>query len=205
MTPQSDDKDAVVISPDTKRQNRVPPGQRQTEDMPVLHYGRVEKVEVDKWRFTITGLVEKKVELSFAEFSSLPMTKVLSDIHCVTGWSKLDNIWEGVSSGEIRKLANMLPEAKFVMIHSAGGFTTNLSVEDFFEKDVVFALRHNGEPLTPEHGYPVRLVVPRLYFWKSAKWVEGVEFMEKEEFGFWETHGYHRRGDPWTEERYSGH
>jgi len=204
MSPMPDGERTAIISPDTERKLRVPPGQRQTEEMPVLHHGHVQKVDVGRWRFRITGLVGKLTELSFAEFSSLPMTRVVSDIHCVTGWSKLDNVWEGVSSGEVGRLAEILPEAKFVMIHSAGGFTTNLSTEDFFGNDVVFALRHNGEPLTPEHGYPVRLVVPRLYFWKSAKWVEGVQFMDREELGFWETHGYHRRGDPWKEERYSG-
>lgn len=195
--------DEIVRSPDTKRNERVPPGQRATQEMPVLHYGPVQKVDVRKWRFTITGLVEKKVELTFEQFMALPMTKVDSDIHCVTGWSKLDNIWEGISTSEIKKIAKILPEAKFVMVHSAGGFTTNLSMEDFFQPDVLFALKRNGETIAPEHGYPVRLVVPRLYFWKSAKWVEGVEFMREDKPGFWESHGYHIRGDPWREERYS--
>jgi DMSO/TMAO reductase YedYZ molybdopterin-dependent catalytic subunit len=199
------DADARVIrSPDIERKNRIPPGQRQTDRMPVLHHGRVEKVDIGKWKFNITGLVEKRVELTFEEFTSLPKTKVLSDIHCVTGWSMLNSTWEGVASREILRIANILPEAKFVLVHAAGGFTTNLTLEDFSQEDVIFALGQDGETTSPEHGYPVRLVVPRLYFWKSAKWVEGVEFMDKEELGFWETHGYHRRGDPWKEERYSG-
>lgn len=196
--------DRIVRSPDTERENRIPPGQRRVDSMPVLHHGKVERVDIGRWRFNVTGLVEKRVELTFEEFSALPMTRVVSDIHCVTGWSRLDNTWEGVSSREMRKLANILPEAKFVLIHSAGGFTTNLTIEDFFGEDVVFALRHDGQTIAPEHGYPVRLVVPRLYFWKSAKWVEGVQFLDREQLGFWETHGYHRRGDPWKEERYSG-
>jgi len=192
-----------VNAPDVRKSSRVPPGQQLTEDMPVLHHGKIQTIDPRKWRFKITGLVEEKVELSLDEFKSLPQSKVISDVHCVTGWSKLDNVWEGVLSSEIGRLVTILPEARFVMVHSVGGFTANLSMEDFFQPDVIFAMRHNGKELTPEHGYPVRLVVPKLYFWKSAKWVEGVEFMKEERLGFWESHGYHRRGDPWAEERYS--
>jgi DMSO/TMAO reductase YedYZ molybdopterin-dependent catalytic subunit len=134
---------------------------------------------------------------------ALPRMKVFSDIHCVTGWSKLNNLWEGVSTSVIKQLVDILPEARFVMVNGAGGFTTNLSLDDFFQPDVLLAINHNGEPLTPEHGYPVRLVVPRLYFWKSAKWVGGVEFIKENKRGFWETYGYHNHGDPWKEERYS--
>ena len=161
-------------------------------------------IDISQWTFTISGLVAKERKLGYQEFMSLPRVKVFSDIHCVTGWSKLDNLWEGVSTSVIRQLASILPEAKFVMVHSAGGFTTNLSLTDFFPPDVLFAIKHNNEPLTPEHGYPVRLVVPRLYFWKSAKWVVGIEFMAEDRPGFWESHGYHNHGDPWKEERYSG-
>jgi DMSO/TMAO reductase YedYZ molybdopterin-dependent catalytic subunit len=134
---------------------------------------------------------------------SLPRVKVLSDIHCVTGWSKLDNLWEGVGTSQIGQLTQILPEAKFVIVYSAGGFTTNLTLADFFQPDVLFAIKRDNEPLTREHGYPLRLVVPRLYFWKSAKWVTGVEFMAEDSPGFWESHGYHNHGDPWQEERYS--
>jgi DMSO/TMAO reductase YedYZ molybdopterin-dependent catalytic subunit len=192
----------IIKSPDTARENRVPPGQKLTEKWPALHYGSVPKIDIDQWRFRIFGLVEKERSLSYAEFTALPMIQVYSDIHCVTGWSKLDNLWEGVASEEIRKLVHILPEAKFVMVHSAGGFTTNLSLDDFFQPDVLFAIKHNGEPLTKEHGYPLRLVVPRLYFWKSAKWASGVEFMAEDKRGFWESYGYHNHGDPWKEERY---
>jgi len=192
----------IIKSPDTKRKDRVPPGQRLTEKWPALHHGSVPKIDINQWQFRIFGLVEKERRLSYKEFTALPMVKVYSDIHCVTGWSKLDNLWEGVASEEIRKLVNILPEAKFVMVHSTGGFSTNLSLEDFFQPDVLFAIKHNGEPLTPEHGYPLRLVVPRLYFWKSAKWVNGLEFMAKDKRGFWESGGYHNHGDPWKEERY---
>lgn len=193
----------VIKSPDTERKNRIPPGQRLTEKWPALHYGTVPDIVISQWVFTISGLVDKERRLDYQELMSLPRVRVFADIHCVTGWSKLDNLWEGVSSDEIRKLVNILPEAKFVMVHSAGGFTTNLTLSDFFQPDVLFAFKHNNEPLTPEHGYPLRLVVPRLYFWKSAKWVTGVEFITEDRPGFWESHGYHNHGDPWQEERYS--
>jgi DMSO/TMAO reductase YedYZ molybdopterin-dependent catalytic subunit len=192
-----------IKSPDTQRQQRVPPGQRVTEKWPALHSGSVPRIDISRWTFAISGLVEKERKLSYKEFTSLPMVKVFSDIHCVTGWSKLDNLWEGVVAGTIRELVKMLPEAGFVTVRSEGGFTTNLSFEDFFQPDVLFAVKHNNEPLTPQHGYPVRLVVPRLYFWKSAKWVIGVEFTAEDHPGFWESHGYHNHGDPWKEERYS--
>jgi len=193
----------VIKSPDTERENRVPPGQKLTEKWPALHYGTVPDIDISKWTFTISGLVEKERRLNYQEFMALPGVKVFSDIHCVTGWSKLDNLWEGVSTSQIRRLVRILPEAEFVMVHSAGGFTTNLSLDDFFQPDVLFAVKHNNEPLTPAHGYPLRLVVPRLYFWKSAKWVTGVEFMAEDKRGFWESYGYHNHGDPWKEERYS--
>jgi DMSO/TMAO reductase YedYZ molybdopterin-dependent catalytic subunit len=193
----------LIKSPDTERQDRVPPGQKLTEGWPALHYGNVPKIDTSRWTFTIAGLVEKERKLSYAEFTSLPQVKVFSDIHCVTGWSKLDNLWEGVSARSIRELVKILPEARFVTVRSEGGFTTNLALDDFFQPDVLFAFKHNNQPLTPQHGYPVRLVVPRLYFWKSAKWVIGVEFTAEDRPGFWETHGYHNHGDPWKEERYS--
>lgn len=193
----------VITSPDTKRENRIPPGQRLTNKFPVLHYGTVPKVDISKWTFTITGLVERDIKLNFNEFNDLSKIKVRSDIHCVTSWSMLDTTWEGISTSEIRKLVKILPEAEHVVIHAEQGFTTNLSLKDFFGVDVLFATMYNNDLLTPEHGYPVRLVVPRLYFWKSAKWVTGLEFIADERLGFWEQHGYHSHGDPWKEERYS--
>lgn len=193
-----------IKSPDTERQNRIPPGQRVTEKWPVLHHGAVPTIDISNWTFTISGLVAEERKLTYEEFKSLPQVEVLSDIHCVTGWSRLSNLWEGVSTSVVRELVTILPEAKFVIVHSTGGFTTNLSLSDFFQPDVLFALKHEGKLLTPEHGYPVRLVVPRLYFWKSAKWVVGVEFVDRDKPGFWESAGYHNRGDPWQEERYAG-
>jgi DMSO/TMAO reductase YedYZ molybdopterin-dependent catalytic subunit len=193
-----------IISPDTQRQNRLPPGQRLTEKWPVLHYGSVPHTDAAKWTFTITGLVEKERVLGYEEFAGLPRVEVFSDIHCVTTWSRYDNLWEGVSTGAMIDIAGIRPEAKHVLVRGEGGFTTNLPLEDFLQSDALFALKHDGKPLTPEHGGPVRLVVPRLYFWNSAKWVTGIEFTGKDKPGFWERAGYHNHGDPWREERYAG-
>jgi DMSO/TMAO reductase YedYZ molybdopterin-dependent catalytic subunit len=195
-------KAGMIISPDTERPNRVPAGQHLTDKWPVLHYGSVQKINTAKWAFRIFGLVDKERSLDFATFTALPSVKVFSDIHCVTTWSKLDNIWDGISTSELKKLVSIKPEARFVIVHAAGGFTTNLPVEDFFAEDVLFALKHNNEDISADHGGPVRLVVPRLYFWKSAKWVTGVEFTVVDRPGFWESSGYHNHGDPWKEERY---
>ncbi|MFH0860710.1 MAG: sulfite oxidase-like oxidoreductase [Candidatus Altiarchaeota archaeon] len=193
----------IIKSPDTLRGNRIPPGQRVTDQWPVLHSGSVQKIDSDKWVFRIEGLVDKERELDYKEFMALPKVKVLSDIHCVTTWSKLDNLWEGVSSRTLKDLVTIEPEAGYVIAKAAGDFTTNLSMDDFFQEDVLFATKYDGKDLTPEHGGPARLVVPRLYFWKSAKWVTGVEFTAEDKPGFWESRGYHNRGDPWKEERYS--
>jgi DMSO/TMAO reductase YedYZ molybdopterin-dependent catalytic subunit len=193
----------IIRSPDTERENRVPPGQRVTAKWPVLQHGAPPGIDISQWTLAISGLVEPERRLDHAEFLSLPRVKVLSDIHCVTGWSRLDNLWEGVSTGILRELTEVSSRAKFVIVHGAGGFTTNLTLGDFFQPDVLLAVKHDSEWLTPEHGYPVRLIVPRLYLWKSAKWIVGIEFAEQDRRGFWESHGYHHRGDPWREERYS--
>lgn len=198
-----DNRDRLIRSPDTERNDRLPHGQRLTEKWPVLHCGNVPNIDTSKWTLRIWGLVEKERTVSYAEFMAIPMVKVFSDIHCVTRWSRLKNLWEGPSTSVIRGLVDVLPSAKFIMVHGTGGFTTNLSLDDFFQSDVLFAAKHDDEPLSPEHGAPVRLVVPRLYFWKSAKWVTGLEFIEQNKPGFWEANGYHMRGDPWQEQRYS--
>jgi DMSO/TMAO reductase YedYZ molybdopterin-dependent catalytic subunit len=192
-----------IISPDVERQNRTPPGQRLVDSWPVLHYGSVPGVPVSQWRLQVSGLVKNKRELDYEEFCSLPQVEVLSDIHCVTTWSKLDNVWEGVSTQTVRDIVSLLPEARFVVVRCQGGYSTNLTAEDFFQSDVLLAVKHNHTPLTPAHGFPVRLVVPRLYFWKSAKWVTSIEFADHDQPGFWEGYGYHNRGDPWTEERHA--
>jgi DMSO/TMAO reductase YedYZ molybdopterin-dependent catalytic subunit len=196
-----EEKDTIVSS-DTLRGNRVPPGQRLTGKWPVLHYGSVPKIESISWNLKIFGLITAEKSITLQEFLALPQIKVFSDIHCVTTWSKLDNLWEGVSSSAIKSLVEIKPEAKFVIVHAAGNFTTNLAIQDFFQPDVLLAVKHNGENLSAEHGGPVRLVVPRLYFWKSAKWMTGLEFTAKDKPGFWESNGYHNHGDPWAEERY---
>ncbi len=193
-----------IISSDTLRTNRVPPGQHLTDKWPVLHHGKVHTIQTENWTFKIKGLVEKERSLDFEEFTALPQIEVFSDIHCVTTWSRLNNTWEGVSSTVIKDLVTIKKEAKYVMVEGAGGFTTNLPLDDFFQEDVLFALKHDGQAITAEHGGPVRLVVPRLYFWKSAKWVTGLKFMAENAPGFWEQGGYHMHGDPWIEERYGG-
>jgi DMSO/TMAO reductase YedYZ molybdopterin-dependent catalytic subunit len=196
-------EEKIIKSPDTLRPNRIPPGQHVIDNWPVLHEGETPAIDTTKWQFRIFGLVAQAKNLSYKEFISLPMVKVLSDIHCVTTWSKLDNLWEGVSANAIKEAAKPLPEARFVIIHADNDFTTNLTLDDFFAEDVLFAVKHNDKPLAAEHGGPVRLVVPRLYFWKSAKWVSGVEFTADDRPGFWESRGYHNHGDPWKEERRS--
>jgi DMSO/TMAO reductase YedYZ molybdopterin-dependent catalytic subunit len=193
-----------IISPDTLKPNRIPPGQHLTDKWPVLHYGKVHIIETAKWTFSVKGLVEKERTLTYKEFTALPRVEVFSDIHCVTTWSRLNNTWEGVSASAIKELVAIKGEARYVMVEGAGGFTTNLPLDDFFQEDVLFALKHDGQPITVEHGGPVRLVVPRLYFWKSAKWATGLNFIAKDKPGFWEQAGYHMHGDPWTEERREG-
>ena len=196
------DEQVLIVSPDTQRTNRIPPGQHQTQSWPVLHYGGVPKIPTSKWGLKLFGLIDREKTLDYAGFMALPQTKVFSDIHCVTTWSRLDNTWEGVSIIQIKNIINILPEAAFVIVHAANNFTTNIPIEDFFEPDVLLAVKHNGEPISADHGGPVRLVVPRLYFWKSAKWITGIEFSAIDRPGFWERAGYHNHGDPWKEERY---
>lgn len=182
---------------------RVPPGQVLTEKWPVLSYGSTPRFDPRTWTFEVAGLVERPLRFSHEEFLALPQTEVTSDIHCVTRWSRLDNRWEGVSFRHIFDLCRPLPEGRYATISCEGGYTTNVALSDLLTDDVLFAHRHDGKDLTPDHGWPLRLVVPRLYLWKSAKWVRRVEFRHAEEPGFWEMYGYHMRGDPWKEERYS--
>lgn len=184
-------------------EKRLPPGQVLTRKWPVLHYGSVPGVDLTRWDFRVFGEVEEPYTLSYEEFMALPRVRLTSDIHCVTRWSKFDNVWEGVAARPLVDRARPRPGADFVMVHAEAGFTANLHREDLLKEDVLFACRHNGEDLTPDHGWPLRLVVPHLYFWKSAKWVRGLEFKRGDEPGFWEKAGYHMRGDPWKSERFS--
>ncbi len=201
----SQETQARILSPDTKRGNRIPPGQTETKKWPVLHHGTVPQVDLDKWTFKADGLVKQSIELSHEEFTSLPMIEVSADMHCVTTWSRLDNVWEGVSIHEIIKRVEPKPEAQFVIIHAEHGWTTNLPLFDLVQDDVLFAWKNNGQDMTPEHGWPLRLVVPRLYAWKSAKWVRRIEFTDQDKPGFWESVGYHMRGNPWKEERFQNY
>ncbi len=182
--------------------DRLPPGQIETRKWPVLHYGSVPKVDLSRWRFTVSGLVEQPLSLTWDDLARLPHQETLCDIHCVTRWSRYDNVFEGVPVSAILAMAKPRPEAAYALVHAEEGYTTNLPLEDLARPENLLALRHNGEPLTPEHGGPIRLLVPHLYLWKSAKWLKGFELIAEDAPGFWEENGYHMRGDPWTEERY---
>jgi DMSO/TMAO reductase YedYZ molybdopterin-dependent catalytic subunit len=181
---------------------RLPPGQSLTEKWPVLHYGSVSRRQPANWDFRVWGLVENPLKWNYEEFLALGHTQMTADIHCVTRWSRFDTAFEGVPMQAILDLVRPKPEARFVMVHADNGFTTNVPLADLQLPNIMFANRADGEDLEPEHGWPMRLVVPHLYFWKSAKWVRGMEFMAEDAPGFWEDAGYHMRGDPWKEERY---
>ena len=183
--------------------DRIPPGQARTSKWPVLTYGLTPRFDPRTWTFRCFGLVEEEVTWTWEEFLELPRTEVRCDIHCVTRWSRLDNRFEGVHIREIMQRVRLKPEAAYVMIHADPDYTTNLPVVDLADDDVLLALKHDGDDLTPDHGGPLRLVVPKLYFWKSAKWLRAFEFLDVNPPGFWELNGYHMHADPWKEERYS--
>ena len=202
------DAQPTIVSPDTQRANRIPPRQALTRKWPVLHYGPTPAFDRAAWTFHVFGLVETPWQCAYDQFLGLPRVRIHADMHCVTRWSTLDNYWEGVATREIFSKVKTRPEAKFVMVHCEHGFTTNLPLDDFLGDDCLFAWKHNGKDLDADHGYPLRLVIPRLYAWKSAKWVRGIELMADDKAGFWEewVHGgYHMRGDPWAEERFRDH
>ena len=182
--------------------NRLPPGQIVTEKWPVLHYGTVPNVDLASWRLQVSGAVDRPFTMTWTELLALPRQETLCDIHCVTRWTRYDNVFEGVPLTPLLERAGIQAGIRYVLIHAEHGFTTNVPLEDFTRPGNLLALRHNGTELAPEHGGPVRLLIPHLYFWKSAKWVRGFEFLEEDYPGFWEQNGYHMRGDPWTEERY---
>ncbi|MFI5269729.1 MAG: sulfite oxidase-like oxidoreductase [Chloroflexota bacterium] len=182
---------------------RVPPGQSLTKKWPVLTYGATPRFNPETWSFRCFGLVEHEMSWTWPEFLELPKTGVECDIHCVTHWSLLDNTFRGVAIREIFRRVRPKPEAQFVLVHADPDYTTNLALADLDGDDTLLALEHNGQPLAPEHGGPCRLLVPKLYLWKSAKWVRGFEFLDLNPPGFWEQNGYHMHADPWTEDRYS--
>ena len=195
-------------------EGRLPPGQALTQKFPVLHYGPVPPFSPTTWDFRVWGEVLEPVVWTWAEFQQLPRTKISMDIHCVTRWSKFDTTWEGVSVRQLieQKLITPLPSAKFVLQHAEYGFTVNLPVEVMLQDNFLLATHFNGEPITPDHGYPLRGVIGNIpgrsdltvpYFWKGAKWLRGLEFMSLDRLGFWEQAGYHNRADVWEEERFA--
>jgi DMSO/TMAO reductase YedYZ molybdopterin-dependent catalytic subunit len=182
---------------------RVPPGQRLVTDFPVLHAGRVEHIDPAAWSLSLSGLVDHPLTFDWNALQALPAVEQTCDIHCVTTWSKLDTRWRGVRVSDLAKDLRIKPAARHVVVHAAAGWTTNLPLGELLRDDVLVAYEYEGRPISADHGGPVRLVVPRLYFWKSAKWLTGIEFTAEERLGFWEVRGYHALGDPWLEQRYS--
>jgi DMSO/TMAO reductase YedYZ molybdopterin-dependent catalytic subunit len=196
-------KRAEMAEGDKSLLERVPPGQVLTKKWPVLTYGTTPRFNPQTWTFRCFGLVEDPLTWSWEQFLKLPRVEIVSDIHCVTRWSKLDNRWEGVSIREIVKRVRVKSDAVAVMVHADPDYTTNVGLADLLDGDVLLALKHDGQDLEPDHGGPCRLVIPKLYFWKSAKWVRAFEFLDVNAPGFWEVNGYHMHADPWTEERFS--
>jgi DMSO/TMAO reductase YedYZ molybdopterin-dependent catalytic subunit len=186
-----------------KAEGRLPPGQSLTIKWPVLHYGSVPRFDPATWDFKISGLVETPLRLTWQEFRAIPQIESTSDFHCVTRWSRLDNRWKGVRFTDVLNRVKAKPEATHVLVLAEEGYTSNIPLNDLLRPDVLFAFEHDGEPLTADHGGPLRLIVPHLYAWKSVKWVRGFMLLDQDRLGFWERNGYHAYGDPWKEQRYS--
>ncbi|HEX4209583.1 MAG TPA: sulfite oxidase-like oxidoreductase [Candidatus Binataceae bacterium] len=182
---------------------RLPPGQFLTTNFPVLSYGPTPRFNPAKWDFKLIGLVEPELRFTWAEFRALKRTTQVADFHCVTTWSRYDNRWEGVKVRDLMALVKLDQRAQYVFVRCDGGYSTNLPLAAFLDDDVMLAWGHDGRDLEPDHGFPLRLVVPKLYAWKSAKWVRSIEFAINDQRGFWEVRGYHNHADPWSEERYS--
>ena len=191
----------LTIRPEARRE-RLPPGQHEVKNWPVLDLGNVQEIDPATWELVVDGAVEAPQRWSWADFLALPQIDTVSDIHCVTTWSRYDNRWQGVGALEVLARVRPRPEARHVLFHSYDGYTTNLKLSAFASEDVLLAHQWEGQPLTPAHGGPVRVVVPQLYFWKSAKWLQRIEFLTLDQPGFWEVRGYHNEADPWLEERY---
>jgi len=196
-------KDRKELERKMKAEGRLPPGQALTLKWPVLHYGSVPRFDAERWDLRVYGLVEVPLRLSWLEFNALPKVRRKSDFHCVTRWSRFDNEWQGVAFREILGRVHAKAEASHVLVYAEQGFTANVPLADLDREEVLLATHHDGEPLTPDHGYPLRLIVPHLYGWKSVKWVLGLEFLDHDQAGFWEQNGYHMYGDPWREQRFS--
>lgn len=193
----------VVVSPDTRRALRLPPNQARTKKWPVLDAHGTPSMDPARWKLDVSGLVDAGMSYTLSEFRELPRVKVFADMHCVTRWSRLGNLWEGVSTRELLSRSKVLDDARYVVIHAYDrGWTTNVPLEALLEEDVLLADKHDGLPISADHGGPVRLMIPRLYAWKSAKWVKRIELVSEDRAGFWEAGGYHMLGDPWLEQRY---
>jgi DMSO/TMAO reductase YedYZ molybdopterin-dependent catalytic subunit len=197
-------RDGRLLTGRTARpeEERLPPGQRLVTDFPVLDLGVQPDVARAKWRLRVEGLVANRLALDADGFAALPRSERVNDIHCVTAWSRYDNLWEGVAALDLLEMAQPLPEARHVVFHCYDGYTTNVPLDAFARPENLVATHWNGTPLERVHGGPARIVIPHLYFWKSAKWVTRIELRAEDQPGFWEVRGYHNNGDPWTEERY---
>jgi DMSO/TMAO reductase YedYZ molybdopterin-dependent catalytic subunit len=189
-----------IARPDDQR---LPPGQHLTQDWPVLDLGITPNIPRERWRLDVYGAVETPLFWDFGQLSAQPQSTFISDIHCVTTWSRYDNQWEGLSTRALLDTCQPKPDARFVVLESHDGYTTNLSLEDFAAEDALLAHSWQGSPIERDHGGPVRMIVPHLYFWKSAKWLQRIQFVSDDKPGYWEVRGYHNRGDPWQEQRYS--
>jgi len=187
-----------------QKDGRLPPVQSLTLKWPVLHVGDVPRIIEERWDFTILGMVEEPKKFTWKESRALPQSEVISDFHCVTRWSRLDNRWKGVLFTDVLKSVKMQPGVEFVSVLAEEGYTANIPLVDLARRDVLFTFEHDGEPLAADHGGPLRLIVPHLYAWKSVKWVRGFVLLDHDRLGFWERNGYHAYGDPWKEQRYSG-
>ena len=198
-----DDGGRREMEKQARAEGRLPPGQSLTLKWPVLHAGSVPRFDAARWDFNIDGLVDEPARFTWQEFRALPQSEVDSDFHCVTRWSRLNNHWKGVLFTEVLQRTKAKPTAEYVLVLAEEGYTANIPLKDLQRPDVLFAFEHDNTPLTAEHGGPVRLVVPHLYAWKSAKWVRGFTLLDHDQLGFWERNGYHAYGDPWKEQRYS--
>jgi len=196
------DRKTEMLGKNSFEKPKLPPGQTATDKFQVLTYGETPSIPVNKWRFDAWGLLEEERHWTWEEFMTLPQKKLRADFHCVTHWSRFDDEWEGVLFSDFVKQVRLKPEAKFVMQHAYGGYTTNLPLQWMIDEDVLFAHTLNGKPLDGDHGGPMRVFTPRRYAWKGAKWIKGVEFMPKDKRGFWEENGYSNSADPWKEERF---
>jgi len=196
-------RDRRELERQMKQEGRLPPGQSLTLKWPVLHYGSVPHFDLTAWDFRLYGLVDAPLQFSWEEFNALPKIQRASDFHCVTRWSRFDNHWDGVAMKELLGRARPNPSVSHVLVHAEQGFTANVPFADLDRDEVLLATHHDGQPLMPDHGYPLRLIIPHLYAWKSVKWVRGLEFLDHDSPGFWEQNGYHMYGDPWKEQRFS--